>query len=67
MSEGERLFAGPDRARDEQVRQKPEATIGCAVCAANRARICGVRLQNGQCTVTYRCGECGHTEARLLP
>lgn len=56
-----------DGRHDERSRQKPSAIIGCSVCLAENARICAVRLQHGQCTVSYRCLECGHVEDRVLP
>jgi hypothetical protein len=67
MDYEERLFETSLRPADEPARQKPAATIACPVCLAHTARICAMRLQHGQCTVTYRCVECGHVEDWLLP
>jgi hypothetical protein len=66
MDCAERLSGRPDHLHDERARQKPEAMISCSVCA-DTARIYAVRVQHGQCTMTYRCIDCGHSEDRILP
>ena len=45
---------------------KPAAVICCSVCLADTAQICAVRLHDGQCTVTYRCTDCGRFEDQPL-
>jgi hypothetical protein len=67
MDELERVSRIPDGRGEERALQKPSATIGCSVCLAENARVCAVRLQHGQCTVSYRCSDCGHVEDRVLP
>jgi hypothetical protein len=76
MDHGERLsgtperrpgISGDDRRIDPSGPQKPQSVIRCSVCLADTARICGVRLHDGQCTVTYRCTDCGRFEDRVLP
>jgi hypothetical protein len=67
MDYAERLSGTSERPGDGRRAQKPAAIIGCPVCVTDIARISAVRVQHGQCTVTYRCVESGHVEDWLLP